>query len=149
MNAPGKIQDMTGLQALQAAFSKPGSAPSIGRTLNFSPTSLEEGKVVFEGEPTEDHLNPLRTVHGGYAATLLDSCMGCAIHSTLPAGKTYTTLELKVNYIRAMRPGDGKVQAIGEVIHVGRSTATAEGRLIDANGRLLAHGTTTCIIMDN
>ncbi len=148
MNAPTSLQEMTGLQMLNAAFGRAGSAPSIGRTLNFSPASLEEGKVVFEGEPTEDHLNPLRTVHGGYAATLLDSCMGCAVHSTLPAGKTYTTLELKVNYIRAMRPGEGKVQAIGEVIHVGRSTATAEGRLIDAKGRLVAHGTTTCIIMD-
>lgn len=148
MNAPTRMQDMTGLESLQLAFGTKASAPSIGRTLNFHPSSLEEGKVVFEGEPTEDHLNPLRTVHGGYAATLLDSCMACAIHSKLPAGKSYTTLELKVNYIRAMRPGEGKVEAIGEVIHVGRTTATAEGRMIDAKGRLIAHGTTTCIIMD-
>ncbi len=148
MNAPGSLKEMTGLQALEMAFSNAGSAPSIGRTLNFSVAHVEHGRVDFEGEPNENHLNPLKTVHGGYAATLLDSCMGCAVHSTLPAGKSYTTLELKINYIRAMRPGIGKVRAIGKVIHAGRSTATAEGKLVDSEGRLIAHGTTTCIIMD-
>ncbi|MDF1732254.1 MAG: PaaI family thioesterase [Minwuia sp.] len=148
MNAPGSPKEMTGLQVLEMAFSKGGSSPSIGRTLNFSVAHIEHGRVDFEGEPNENHLNPLKTVHGGYAATLLDSCMGCAVHSTLPAGKSYTTLELKINYIRAMRPGIGKVRAIGKVIHAGRSTATAEGKLVDAEGRLIAHGTTTCIIMD-
>ena len=148
MNAPGSLKEMTGLQALEMAFSNAGSAPSIGRTLNFSVAHVEHGRVDFEGEPNENHLNPLKTVHGGYAATLLDSCMGCAVHSTLPAGKSYTTLELKINYIRAMRPGIGKVRAIGKVIHAGRSTATAEGKLVDSQDRLIAHGTTTCIIMD-
>lgn len=148
MNAPGSPKEMTGLQALEMAFRNSGSAPSIGRTLNFTVAHVEHGRVDFEGEPNENHLNPLKTVHGGYAATLLDSCMGCAVHSTLPAGKSYTTLELKINYIRAMRPGIGKVRAIGKVIHAGRSTATAEGKLVDAEGRLIAHGTTTCIIMD-
>lgn len=148
MNAPTSPKEMTGLQLLEMAFRNAGSAPSIGRTLNFSVVHVEHGRVEFEGEPNENHLNPLKTVHGGYAATLLDSCMGCAVHSTLPAGKSYTTLELKINYIRAMRPGIGKVRAIGNIIHAGRSTATAEGRLVDAEGRLIAHGTTTCIIMD-
>jgi uncharacterized protein (TIGR00369 family) len=148
MNAPTSPKEMTGLQLLEMAFRNAGSAPSIGRTLNFSVAHVEHGRVEFEGEPNENHLNPLKTVHGGYAATLLDSCMGCAVHSTLPAGKSYTTLELKINYIRAMRPGIGKVRAIGNIIHAGRSTATAEGRLVDAEGRLIAHGTTTCIIMD-
>ena len=148
MNAPTSPKEMTGLQLLEMAFRNAGSAPSIGRTLNFSVAHVEHGRVEFEGEPNEHHLHPLKTVHGGYAATLLDSCMGCAVHSTLPAGKSYTTLELKINYIRAMRPGIGKVRAIGNIIHAGRSTATAEGRLVDAEGRLIAHGTTTCIIMD-
>lgn len=148
MNAPVPPKQMTGLQALEMAFSNAGSAPSIGRTLNFTVAHVEHGRVDFEGEPNENHLNPLKTVHGGYAATLLDSCMGCAVHSTLPAGKSYTTLELKINYIRAMRPGIGKVRAIGKVIHAGRSTATAEGKLVDSQDRLIAHGTTTCIIMD-
>ena len=127
MNAPTSPKEMTGLQLLEMAFRNAGSAPSIGRTLNFSVAHVEHGRVEFEGEPNENHLNPLKTVHGGYAATLLDSCMGCAVHSTLPAGKSYTTLELKINYIRAMRPGIGKVRAIGNIIHAGRSTATAEG----------------------
>ena len=95
MNAPTSPKEMTGLQLLEMAFRNAGSAPSIGRTLNFSVAHVEHGRVEFEGEPNENHLNPLKTVHGGYAATLLDSCMGCAVHSTLPAGKSYTTLLTK------------------------------------------------------
>lgn len=139
---------MSGLEQLRAVMDESGPKASIGRTLDFWPAEIEEGHVVFEGRPSTGHLNPLRTVHGGYAATLLDSCMGCAVHTTLPAGKTYTTLELKVNYIRSLKPDSGIVRAVGDIIHSGRSTATAEGKLFDAEGRLVAHGTTTCIVMD-
>ena len=139
---------MTGLEQLRAVMGEGGERASIGRTLDFWPVEIEEGHVVFEGRPGTGHLNPLRAVHGGYAATLLDSCMGCAVHTMLPAGKTFTTLELKVNYIRSLKPDSGIVRAVGDIIHAGRTTATAEGRLFDPQGRLVAHGTTTCIVMD-
>ncbi len=145
MNAPGSLKEMTGLQALEMAFSNAGSAPSIGRTLNFTVAHVEHGRVDFEGEPNENHLNPLKTVHGGYAATLLDSCMGCAVHSAA-GGQGYTTLELKINYIRAMRPGIGKGARHQQVIHAGRFHRHGGGQLVDAEDRLIAHGTTTCIM---
>jgi uncharacterized protein (TIGR00369 family) len=109
---------------------------------------VSEGRVVFIGTPTRAHYNPLGTVHGGWAATLLDSCMGCAVHTTLPAGKGYTTLEIKISYLRAMTDKTGTVRAEGVVLHAGRRSALAEGKLIDAAGKLLAHGTTTCMIFD-
>ncbi|MFJ3492007.1 PaaI family thioesterase [Streptomyces sp. NPDC086091] len=97
--------------------------------------------------PGRNFANPLGTVHGGIAATLLDSALGCAIHTTLPAGTSYTTLELKVNYIRAARTEGQRLTAEGTVIHTGRRTATAEGRVLDERGRLIAHATTTCLVM--
>jgi uncharacterized protein (TIGR00369 family) len=120
--------------------------PPIAALLGFRPIEVEEGMVTFGATPGFDHLNPLGIVHGGYVATLLDSCMGCAVHSRLKPGQGYTTLELKVNFIRAVSPETGPVRAEGKVIHVGGQTATAEGRLIDESGRLLAHATTTCLI---
>jgi len=103
---------------------------------------------VFEGVPAFRHYNPLGTVHGGYAATLLDSCMGCAVHSTLPKGVSYTTLEFKVSLIRPITSDTGLVRAEGHTLNVGRRAATAEGRLTDAKGKLLAHASTTCLIFD-
>jgi len=102
--------------------------------------------VVFSYDPVFEHYNPLGSIHGGIAATLLDSVMGCAIHSTLKAGNGFTTLEIKVNYVRAMTDKTGPVKAEGKIINVGSRIATAEGRLVDGAGKLLAHGTTTCLI---
>jgi uncharacterized protein (TIGR00369 family) len=114
--------------------------------MNFRIAELSEGHAVFVVEPAEYHYNPIGVVHGGVAATLLDSAMGCAVHSTLPAGVGYTTLEIKVNYIRAMSSETGLVRCEANVIHVGDRTATAEGKIVDEKGKLYAHGTTTCII---
>jgi uncharacterized protein (TIGR00369 family) len=121
-------------------------APPIARTLGFTMSEVEHGRVAFEYEPVADHFNPLGSIHGGIAATLLDSVMGCAIHSTLKAGNGFTTLEIKVNYVRAMTPKTGLVKAEGKIINVGSRIATAEGRVVDGAGKLLAHGTTTCLI---
>ena len=121
-------------------------APPICRALGIWLHEVEHGRVVFGYEPVFDHYNPLGSVHGGIAATLLDSVMGCCIHTTLKAGIGYTTLEIKVNYVRAMTDKTGPVRAEGKVINVGSRIATSEGRLTDSAGRLLAHGTTTCLI---
>jgi len=121
-------------------------APPISKTLGMSLAEVELGRVVFGYEPVLEHYNPLGSVHGGIAATLLDSVMGCCIHTTLKAGTGYTTVEIKVNYVRAMTDKTGPVRAEGKVINVGSRIATSEGRLVDASGRLLAHGTTTCLI---
>jgi uncharacterized protein (TIGR00369 family) len=118
----------------------------IGELLDFVPVKVEPGLMVFQGTPGPQHYNPIGSVHGGYAATLLDSCVGCAIHSMLPAGKGYTTLELKINFVRALTDKTGPIRAEGKVIHLGGQVATAEGRIIDAQGRLYAHATTTCLV---
>jgi len=121
-------------------------APPITKVLGFKVTEVELGRVVFDYLPVYDHYNPLGTVHGGIAATLLDSVMGCCIHTTLKAGIGYTTVEIKVNYVRAMTDKTGLVKAEGKVINVGSRIATSEGKLYDGAGKLLAHGTTTCLI---
>jgi uncharacterized protein (TIGR00369 family) len=110
-------------------------------------TEVSEGRVVFAIEPAEYHYNPLGTVHGGVTAILLDSALGCAIQSMLPAETGYTTIELKVNYLRPLTVKTGTVYCEGKIIHVGGRIATAEGRLTDETGKLYAHGTTTCIIL--
>ena len=121
-------------------------APPISRALGFWMTTVEAGRVTFGYEPVFDHYNPLGSVHGGIAATLLDSVMGCCIHTILKAGFGFTTLEIKVNYVRAMNDRTGPVQAEGKIINVGARIATSEVRLVDGSGKLLAHGTTTCLI---
>lgn len=123
-------------------------APPIGELMGMTPLHAVDGVALFQGTPGPQHYNPLGAVHGGYAATLLDTCVGCAIHSLLPAGKGYTTLELKINYVRAITVKTGPVRAEGKVIHLGGQTAIAEGRLTDAQGRLLAFATTTCLVFD-
>jgi uncharacterized protein (TIGR00369 family) len=137
---------MSGLDLLKGWHEGRFPSPPIGRFLNGDLAEVEFGRVVFHGTPNEKHYNPLGIVHGGYAATLLDSCMGCAVHSTLPQGQRYTTVEVKVNYVRAMTAATGLVRAEGKVIHAGARIATAEGRLTDSAGKLLAHGTTTCLV---
>ncbi|HZQ01445.1 MAG TPA: PaaI family thioesterase [Reyranella sp.] len=121
-------------------------APPICQALGIWLSEVERGRVVFAYEPRFEHYNPLGSVHGGIAATLLDSAMGCCIHTTLKAGTGYTTVEIKVNYVRAMTDKTGPVKAEGKVINVGARIATSEGRLFDAAGKLLAHGTTTCLV---
>lgn len=139
---------MSGLDLMRAWAANPGlDRPSIGRLLGMRPVTIEEGKVTFTVTPKADFANPLGSVHGGICATLLDSVMGCSIHTTLPAGVGYTTLELKVNYIRTVAVDADDLTGVGTVIHAGRRTATAEGQVFSADGKLVAHGTTTCIIL--
>jgi len=137
---------LSGMEYLQKIISGEFPPPPIGVLMNFRIAELSEGHAVFLVEPAEYHYNPIGVVHGGVAATLLDSALGCAIHSTLPAGASYTTLEIKVNFIRAMTSETGLVRCEANAIHVGGRTATAEGKIIDEQGKLYAHGTTTCII---
>ena len=121
--------------------------PTIGDLLGFGIVDLAEGEVSFELSPDERMLNPMGTVHGGVTATLLDSAMACAVHSTLDPGQSYTTAQLNVHYLRTMTPGMGPVRATGTVIHRGRKQATAEGKLVGPDGKLIAHATTTCLIL--
>ena len=145
--APGAL---SGLEQLRAVFdpSHPDRAPGIGKTLGFSVVELEEGRVVFGGHPDESVYNPIGTVHGGYAATLLDSAVGCAVHSALKAGQGYTTLELKVAYHRPMTKDTGPVRAEGRAIQVGRRAAFADGRLTDLEGRVYATATSTLLVFE-
>ena len=141
-----QMKTMSGMEVFEAIRRGELPTPPIGRLMDFLAIEFEPGRFVFQGTPRVDHYNPLGTVHGGYAATLLDSCVGCAVHTMLPAGKGYTTLELKVNYIRAMTEKTGPVRAEGRTISVGKQTAVAEGRLTDSHGKLLAFATTTCLV---
>ena len=137
---------LSGLEYLRKIASGELPRPPIGALMSFGLAEIEEGRAVLTVEPAEYHYNPIGVAHGGLAATILDSAMGCAVHSVLPAGAGYTTLEIKVNYVRAMTAETGPVRCEARVIHVGGRTATAEGRIVDAAGRLYAHATTTCII---
>src|ERR671921_2924594 len=137
---------LSGIEFLRKVVSGELPRPPISALMNFGLTELSEGQAVFTVEPAEYHYNPIGVVHGGLAATLLDSAMGCAVHSTLPAGAGYTTLEVKVNFVRAMTAGTGRVRCEARLIHRGGRTATAEGKVLDAAGKLYAHATTTCII---
>jgi len=137
---------LTGLEYLQKIVSGELPPPPIGLLMDFRIGEISEGRAVFLVTPAEFHYNPIGVVHGGVAATLLDSAMGCAVHSTLPAGSGYTTLEIKVNYIKAMSVETGEVRCEAKTIYVGGRTATAEGKILDAKGKLYAHATTTCLI---
>ena len=129
-----------------AALMKANIHPPIGDTLEFALVELGRGRVVFEGSPTRKVFNPIGSVHGGYAATLLDSACGCAVHSSLPAGQGYTTLELKVAYHRALSDQSGPVRAEGKLVTLGRRVAFSEARLVDAQGRLCASATSTLLV---
>ena len=138
---------LSGLEFLQKIVSGELSPPPLASLMNFDLAEVREGYAVFAINPAEYHYNPIGVVHGGVAATLLDSAMGCAVHSTLPAGAAYTTLEIKVNFVRAMTAETGRVRCEAKLIHIGGRTATAEGRIVDEAGKLYAHGTTTCLIL--
>ena len=137
---------LSGLEFLQKIVAGELPPPPIGLLMNFRIGEVSEGRAVFLVTPEEYHYNPIGVVHGGVAATLLDSAMGCAVHSTLPAGAGYTTLEIKVNYLRPISAETGEVRCEANIIHSGGRTATAEGKIVDQKGKLYAHGTTTCII---
>ena len=141
-----QLRTMSGMEMFAAIGAGTLPTPPIGRLLDFIAIEFEPGRMVFQGTPKPEHYNPLGSVHGGYIATLLDSCVGCAVHTMLPAGKGYTTLELKINYIRAVYDKTGPVRAEGKTIAVGNQTAVAEGRLTDSAGKLLAYATTTCLV---
>ena len=138
---------LSGIEYMQKMITGSVPPPPIAMLLGFRLASVQHGEAVFECAPGEQHYNPIGVVHGGLAMTLLDSAMGCAVHTTLPAGTGYTTLEVKANLVRALTADSGLVRCTGKVVHAGKRIATAEGRLEDASGRLYAHGTTTCIIL--
>jgi uncharacterized protein (TIGR00369 family) len=139
---------MNGLEFLRALASGDAPGAPIAELMGFGPVEAEEGRVVFAATPGPQHYNPIGTVHGGLAATLLDSAMGCAVHTTLPEDAGYTTLELKVNFTRPILADTGRILCEGIVLHRGGRVATAEGRVTAADsGALLAHGTTTCLIL--
>jgi len=146
MTAPVELSALSGLDQIRAIFAGKTGYEGMVKTLNLQPVSAEEGFVVFDGTPTRAVYNPLGVVHGGWAATLLDTVMGCAVHSCIKAGERYTTLELKIAYHRALAEASGPVRAEGRVVSAGKRAAFAEGKLLDKDGRLCASATTTCLV---
>lgn len=147
MTTTADLARLTGLEMMRLVASGELPPPGIATLLGMDVDEVGDGFATFVLSPDTRMLNPIGSVHGGIAATLLDSCMGCAVHTTLPAGVGYTTAQLNLHYLRSMQPGMGQVRAVGTVLHRGRKQSTAEGKLYDADGRLLAHGTTTCVIL--
>lgn len=145
---PADLVGKTGMETMQAMLSGAMPYPHIAETLDFSLIEVAAGKAVFQGTPQLKHYNPLGTVHGGWYATLLDSAVGCAIHTMMPVGRGYTTAELSVNIVRAASHKSGPLRAIGTVIHCGKQLATAEGRIVGPDGKLYAHATTTCLVFE-
>ena len=142
------LRECSGLELFKKMIAGELPRPPISDTLGFYMVHAEKGHVIFQGTPQHRHYNPIGSVHGGFHATLLDSCVACAIQSTLEAGQGYTTIELKVNYIRALTDRVGPVRAEGRVIHAGKQIGTAEGKLVDSEGKLYAHAITTCLIFN-
>ena len=139
---------MSGLEYMTAVVEGAVPPPPIAVVMRLRPIEIEEGRVVFEGEPGEEHYNPIGVVHGGYAATLLDSALGCAVHTTLPAGVAYTSLGLEAKYVRPITRDTGRVLCEASVVYRGRRQATSEGTLTAADsGKVLATGTSTCMIL--
>lgn len=143
---PDAVAMMSGLDFMRAIMDGAHPPPPMATLIGFDIVEAEEGRVVFSGLPTDRHLNPMGVVHGGYAATLLDSCMTCAIQSTLKPGLAATTLDISVRFTRPATPQSGVLRAEGKTVHVGKQFGTAEGRLTDGQGRVLAHATTSCLI---
>lgn len=145
---PEQIAGKTGLQQMQAMLEGTLPYAEIASTLDFLIIEATQGRAVFQGTPRQQHLNPMGTVHGGWFATLLDSALGCAVHTCMLPGRGYTTAELGVNLVKAITPKISRVRAEGRVIHCGRQLATAEARLVGPDGTLYAHATTTCLVFD-
>ena len=145
---PDQIAGMTGLEIMQAMLRGDIPYAAIAKTLDFAIVEVEAGRAVFQGTPGPAHLNPMGTIHGGWYATLLDSALGCAVQTMLPAGRGYTTAELGVNLVRAIGSKVSRVRAEGKVVHCGKQLATAEARLFGPDGTLYAHATTTCLVFE-
>ena len=140
------LKSVSGLEFLQGIISGRFPQPPIGERMNMRLAEVERGRAVFEAMPGLEVYNPLGTVHGGFAATIMDSCMACSVQSMLEVGFGYTTIEFKITFIRPVTEQTGLVRGVGEVVNVGRRLGVAEGRLLDANGKVLAHATTSCMI---
>lgn len=145
---PEQVAGLSGLQLMQAMLAGELPYPPIAKTLDFLLVEAGDGHAVFQGTPGPAHLNPMGGIHGGWYATLLDSAMGCAVHTKMPAGRGYTTAELSVNIVRAIGVKAPRVRAEGKVLHAGRQLATAEARLFGPDGTLYAHATTTCLVFE-
>ena len=145
---PDQLAGKTGLQLMQGMLDGELPYAEIAQTLDFMLIEVGPGRAVFQGTPLQRHFNPMGSVHGGWFATLLDSALGCAVHTLMPPGRAYTTAELGVNMVKAITPKVQRVRAIGTVIHAGRQLATAEARLMGPDGTLYAHATTTCLVFD-
>ncbi len=141
-------REQSGLEIFQKMATGEFPQPPIAGTLDFRLAKIEKGRATFVGALKADYYNPFGTTHGGYIATLLDSAMACAVHSTLEAGQGSTSLEFKVNFVRPIFERTGELKAVGETVSIGKQVATAEGKLIDENGKLYAHATTTCFIFN-
>jgi uncharacterized protein (TIGR00369 family) len=141
-----QLQGLSGIEFLRAMLAGQLPRVPISQTLGFLLIDVEPGRAVFQGRPAANHYNPMGSVHGGWYATLLDSALGCCVQAALPAGKAYTTLELKVNMVRALSDKVPLVRAEGKLIHLGGQTATAEARLFGPDGKLYGHGSTTCLV---
>ena len=139
------MTQMTGLEQMQFMLSGNAPPPSISKTLEYKLVSVALGEAIFEGAPSSMMLNPMQTVHGGWYGTLLDSAMGCAVHTMMPVGRGYTTAEYSINLVRGAKVGV-VYRAIGKVLHSGKQLATAEAKIVDQDGKLYAHGTTTCLV---
>ncbi|MDG5976302.1 phenylacetic acid degradation-like protein [Hydrogenophaga taeniospiralis CCUG 15921] len=145
---PDQVAGMSGIDMLRAMLRGDIPYAAIAKTLDFLVIDIGDGSATFQGTPGPQHFNPMGTVHGGWFATLLDSALGCAVHTKMPAGRGYTTAELSVNIVRALTPKVPRVRAIGRVIHSGRQLATADAQLIGPDGTLYAHATTTCLVFE-
>lgn len=145
---PEQVAGLTGLQMMQAMLRGDIPYACIAKTLDFTLMEVSSGQAVFQGTPGAGHLNPMGTVHGGWYATLLDSALGCAVHTLMPVGRAYTTAELSVNLVRSIGHKVKRVRAEGKVIHCGKQLATAEARLFGPDGTLYAHASTTCLVFD-
>ncbi len=145
---PEQVTGLSGLQLMQAMLRGDLPYASIAKTLDFLLLEVSSGQALFQGTPGAAHLNPMGTVHGGWYATLLDSALGCAVHTMMPVGRAYTTAELSVNVVRSIGPKVQRVRATGTVVHCGKQLATAEARLVGPDGTLYAHATTTCLVFE-
>lgn len=145
---PEQVAGKSGLEIMRAMLRGELPYPPIARTLDFLLLEVGEGRAMFQGTPGAAHLNPMGTIHGGWYATLLDSALGCAVQTMLPAGRAYTTAELGINLVKAIGAKAPRVRAEGKVVHCGRQLATAEARLYGPDGTLYAHGTTTCLVFE-
>ncbi len=145
--SPQDFARLSGCELLLASMEGRAASAAIAEGMNFRLVEVGDGIAVFEGEPGPQHLNPLGSVHGGWALTLIDSACGCAVHTTLPAGVGYSTVETKVNFTRAISADGGTMRTVGTVVARGRTIMTAEARMTDGQGRLVAHGTSTLIVL--